>query len=241
MRTRGAPYTRDMVEDDDRRLVLLLADRVGRDLRAPIVERLERADAPFRAAVVGCDDPFIGLGDVAARIVDLLRRFRPHVVHVAVGMDDLRDQVEPDGETRPARRIADLRRDLHVIADAARQSVETDLVLATLPPVDDHRQDEVRRNDVDRFNVVVREVGRQRDVMIDRWDLAVDETAEVPPHLERDGSTLSHAGREAVAESTCTAIVDALLRADHPWRRFSRLDSGNPLAGIPRPRHLELD
>ena len=236
-----SPYTRDMIDGDDRRLVLLVADEVGRDLRAPIVERLERVDAPFRAAVVGCDDPFIGLGEVAAGLVDLLHRFRPHVIHVAVGRSDLGDRTEPDGDRRPARRIADLRRDLHGIADAARQSGETDLVLATLPPVDDEIQDEIRGNDVDRFNIVVREVGRQRDVLVDRWDLVVDEDSRTPPHLETDGVTLAPAARKAVADSACTAITDALLRADHPWRRFFRNMGGPSLDGIPRPRHLELD
>ena len=236
-----SPYTQDMIDGDDRRLVLLIADEAGRNLRAPIVERLERVDAPFRAAVVGCDEPFIGLGEVAAEIVDLLHRFRPHVVHVAVGASDLRDQLEPDGHRRPARGIAELRRDLHSIADAARQSGETDLVLATLPPVNDECQDGIRNNDVDRFNIVVREVGRQRDVMVDRWDLAVDEHAETPAHLEPDGITLTSQGRECVAESTCTAIVDALIRADHPWRRFCRGVGRHPLEGVPRPRHIELD
>ena len=236
-----SPYTRDMIDGDDQRLVLLIADEAGRGLRAPIVERLERVDAPFRAAVVGCDRPFIGLGEVAAEIVDLLHRFRPHVVHVAVGASDLRDRPEPDGQHRPARGIAELRRDLHSIADAARQSGETDLVLATLPAVDDERQDEVRNNDVDRFNIVVREVGRQRDVLVDRWDLVVDENAEAAPHLESDGITLTPEGRESVAESTSIAIVDALLRADHPWRRFCRDVARHPLEGVPRPRHIELD
>jgi len=230
-----------MDEGDDRRLVLLIADEAGRNLRAPVVEHLERVGAPFRPAVVGCDDPFTGLEEVAAEIVDLLHRFRPHVVHVSVGASDLRDRMEPDGHRRPARGIADLRRDLHSIADAARQSGETDLVLATLPPVKDECQDEIRNNDVDRFNVVVREVGRQRDVLVDRLDLAVDEHAVAPPHLETDGVTLADAGRECVAESTCTAIVDALLRADHPWRRFCRGWGRHPLEGVPRPRHIELD
>jgi hypothetical protein len=45
----------------------------------------------------------------------------------------------------------------------------------------------------------------------------------------------------AVADSTSTAIIDALLRADHPWRRFFRGGHGHPLQGIPRPRHIELD
>ncbi len=236
-----SPYTRNMIDDDDQRLVLLIADQAGRDLRAPIVERLERMDAPFRAAVVGCDDPFSGLAEVSAGIVDLLHRFRPHVVHVAVGGGDLMDQPDADGHRRPARGIAEVRRDLHSIADAARQSGETDLVLATLPPVDDRRQDLLRGNDVDRFNIVVREVGRQRDVLVDRWDLAVDETATTPPHLESDGISLAIAARVAVADSTSTAIIDALLRADHPWRRFFREGHGRPLQGIPRPRHMELD
>lgn len=236
----SAPYTRDMSDGAEQRLVLLVADEAGRNLRASIVNRLEEADVPFTMAVVGCDEPFIGLEEVATGVVDLLQRFRPHVVHVAVGERDLRDQPEPDGAMRPARGIADLRRDLHRIADAARQSGETDLVLATLPPVDDERQDRLRGNDIHRFNILVREVGRQRDVLVDRWDLAVDETARSPAHLEPDGHTLSEAGRDQVAASVATAIVDALIRADHPWRRFSRIGQGNPLEGIPRPRHLEL-
>ena len=229
-----------MSDGDDQRLVLLVADEAGRDLRASIVDRLEKADVPFTMAVVGCDEPFIGLEAVATGIVDLLHRFRPHDVHVAVGGADLRDVVEADGAVRPARSIADLRRDLHRIADAARQSGETDLVLATLPPVLDEPQDCVRANDVHRFNVAVREVGRQRDVLIDRWDLAIDEHADTPSHLEADGLTLTIPGREAVASSVATAITDALIRADHPWRQFCRIERGHPLEGVPRPRHLEL-
>ena len=62
-----------------------------------------------------------------------------------------------------------------------------------------------------------------------------------PAHLEPDGITLTSQGRECVAESTCTAIVDALIRADHPWRRFCRGVGRHPLEGVPRPRHIELD
>ena len=71
---RTTPYTRVVPEIDDQRLVLLVSDAAGRDLRAGIVTALDRTDVPFRMAVVGCDDPFTGLGEVAARMSDLLRR-----------------------------------------------------------------------------------------------------------------------------------------------------------------------
>lgn len=229
-----------MPENDDQRLVLLLSDAAGRDLRAEIVSALDRTDVPFRMAVVGCNDPFEGLGEVAERMSDLLRRFRPHAVHVAVGRTDLHRTTEPDGSSHPARRIADLRSDLHRIADAAHQSGESDLVLATPVPVLDEHQELVRANDVERLAVVIREVGRGRDVLVDRWDLAVAAAEAGPPHLAPDGITPSPEGRARLAESTARAIADVLLRADHPWRRFARGDGTGRLEGVPRPRHLEL-
>lgn len=229
-----------MPEIDDQRLVLLVSDAAGRDLRAGIVTALDRTDVPFRMAVVGCDDPFAGLDEVAARMSDLLRRFRPHAVHVAVGRTDLHRTTEPDGTSHPARRIADLRADLHRIADAVHQSGETDLVLATPVPVRDDSQEMVRGNDVERLTVVVREVGRGRDVLVDRWDLAIDPAEADPAHLDPDGLTPSTAGAARIADSAGRAIADVLLRAEHPWRRFARGDDHRILEGIPRPRHLEL-
>lgn len=242
------PYTRGVLESDDQRLVLLISDAAGRDLRAEVVAALDRTDVPFRMAVVGCDDPFEGLAEVADRMGDLLRRFRPHAVHVAMGCCDLHRTIEPDGSSHPARRIADLRSDLHRIADAVHQSGESDLVLATPAPVVDACQDLVRANDLERLAVVVREVGRGRDVLVDRWDLAIDpveastspETAHPGEHLGPDGVTPTPEGRIRLAESTARAIADALLRADLSWRRFARGEGTQLLEGIPRPRHLEL-
>lgn len=233
------PYTQDMIPDPlGQRLVLLLADTGARGLRPGLVKRLAMADVPFAMAVVGSDEPLEGLGDVADRMSDFLRTFRPHCVHVAVGRGDLRRTIEADGVSYPVRRIADLRADLHRVADAVKQSGETDLVVATLPPVVDERQDEIRGNDVDRLNVVIREVGRQRDFHVDRWDLAVDPVAN-PPHLAANGIALTDAGGERAGASAAVAIVDTLLRADHPWRRLGR-GGVYSMEGIPRPRHIEL-
>lgn len=220
------------------RLILLLADAGARGLRPDLVKRLADADVPFAMAVVGCDEPLESLGDVADRMADLLRTFRPHCVHVAVGRGDLRRSIEADGVSYPMRRIAELRADLHHIADAVKQSGETDLVVATLPPVLDERQDQIRDNDVDQFNVVVREVGRQRDVHVDRWDLAIAPDA-TPPHLAEDGIGLTDDGGKRAGASAAVAIVDTLLRADHPWRRLGR-GGAHSMEGIPRPRHIEL-
>ena len=238
------PYTRGVLETDDQRLVLLISDAAGRDLRAEVVAALDRTDVPFRMAVVGCDDPFSGLAEVAERMGDLLRRFRPHAVHVAMGCRDLHRTIEPDGSSHPARRIADLRLDLHRIADAVHQSGETDLVVATPAPVLDASQDLVRANDLERLAVVVREVGRGRDVLVDRWDLAIDIAEDAGldpmPHLGPDGITPTPEGRARLADSTARAIADVLLRADLSWRRFARGEGTQLLEGIPRPRHLEL-
>lgn len=222
----------------DQRLVLLLADAGARPLRSGLVTRLAIADAPFSIAVIGCDDPFDGLRSVADAMSDLLRTFRPHCVHVAAGRSDLRRSIEADGISYPTRRIVDLRSDLHRIADAVKQSGETDLVVATQPPVLDECQDEIRGNDVDRLNVVIREVGRQRDVHVDRWDLAIDLDAD-PRHLSDNGIDLTDVGGECAGRSAAIAIVDTLLRADHPWRRLGR-GSSHSMNGIPRPRHIEL-
>ena len=237
---RSPPYTPGVSDGDDQRLVLLISDPAGRDLRAAVVAALDRMDVPFRMAVVGCDEPFPGLADVAERMGELLRRFRPHAVHVSVGRTDLHRSLEADGASHPARRIADLRGDLHRIVDAVNQSGESDLVLATPVPVRDDGQDLIRANDVDRLTVVIREVGRGRDVLIDRCDLAIDLTESRPPHLASDGLTPSEAGRARVATSTARAVADALLRAEHPWRRLGRRGTGRLLEGIPRPRHPEL-
>ena len=229
-----------MTDDDDQRLVLLISDPGGRDLRASVVAALDRMDVPFRMAVVGCDDPFGGLGEVADRMGELLRRFRPHAVHVSVGRTDLHRTIEADGVSHPARRIADLRRDLHRIVDATSQSGESDLVLATPVPVHEDRQDLIRGNDLERLTVVIREVGRGRDVLIDRIDLAVDHSETAPPHLASDGLTPTSVGEQLIAASHARAVADVLLRADHPWRRFGRPGTGSVLHGIPRPRHPEL-
>jgi hypothetical protein len=236
----ATPYTPGVSDGDDQRTVLLISDPAGRDLRAEVVAALDRMDVPFRMAVVGCDEPFSGLAEVADRMSELLRRFRPHAVHVSVGRTDLHRTVEEDGTSQPARRIADLRRDLHRIADAVSQSGENDLVLATPVPVREDGQDLIRANDIERLTVVVREVGRGRDVLIDRFDLAVDPFETSVPHLEPDGLTASPEGRWRIADSTARAVADALLRADHPWRRFGRPGSDSVLEGIPRPRHPEL-
>lgn len=225
---------------EDQRLVLLIGDDIGRSMRMRIVERLEAADVPFRPAVVGCDPPFTGFEAVADAMSELLQTFRPHVAHIAVGRDDLRRTMEPDGVSHPARRLADIRRDLNRIIDAAKQSADTDVILSTLAPVRDDLQEDIRDDDVDRLNVVIREVGQRRDVLVDRWDRAIDRRAEGPDHLATDGQGLSSLGLDLVASSTTTAIVDALIRAENPWNQLTRIGRGGPLDGIPRPRHPEL-
>ena len=227
-------------EIEDQRLVLLIGDEIGRSMRARIVDRLEAADVPFRPAVVGCDRPFPGFEAVADAMTELLQTFRPHVAHVAVGRDDLRRTLEPDGASHPARRLADIRRDLNRIIDAAKQSADTDVVLSTVAAVRDDLQEEIRDDDVDRLNVVIREVGQRRDVLVDRWDQAIDRRPEGPDHLLPDGRGISSRGLDLVASSTTTAIVDALIRAENPWNRLTRIGRGGPLDGIPRPRHPEL-
>ncbi len=229
-----------MIDGDDRRLVLLISDPAGRGLRSEVVAALDRMDVPFRMAVVGCDEPFGSLAEVADRMSELLRRFRPHAVHVSVGRTDLHRTLEADGTSHPARRIADLRRDLHRVVDAVNQSGESDLVLATPVPVHEDGQDLIRPNDLERLTVVIREIGRSRDVLIDRGDLAIDLFETAAPHLESDGLTPSTAGRWRIADSTARAVADVLIRADHPWRRFGRPGTGAVLEGIPRPRHPEL-
>ncbi len=209
-------------------------------MRVRMVDRLEAADVPFRPAVVGCDRPFPGLESVADAMSELLQTFRPHVAHVAVGRNDLRRSFEPDGTSHPARRLADIRRDLNRIVDAAKQSADTDVVLATAPPVRDDLQEDIRDDDLDRLNVVIREVGQRRDVLVDRWDRVIDRCPDGADHLATDGLALSPDGLDLVAASTTTAIVDALLRAENPWNRLTRIGRGSPLEGIPRPRHPEL-
>lgn len=226
--------------DKDQRLVLLLGDETGRTLRRHIVERLEKADAPFRPAVIGCDLPFEGLAAVAEEMDELLKRFRPHVAHVSVGRTDLFRSIEPDGNSHPARGFVEIRQDLNRLVDAAKLSVETNLVIATAPPVRDDLQDLVRDDDIERLNVVIREVGQHRDVLIDRWDHAIDRSAADPAHLESDGHHLTEAGRQRVADSATRAIIDALIRAENPWNQFARVGRGSPLEGIPRPRHPEV-
>ncbi len=225
---------------EDQRLVLLIGDETGRMLRRLVVERLEQADVPFQPAVIGCDHPFQGFEAVAEQIGELLLKFRPHVAHVSVGSTDLRRTIEPDGNSYPARGLVDIRRDLNRVVDAAKISADTDLVLATAPPVRDDLQDLVRDDDIDRLNVVIREVGQRRDVLVDRWDQAIDRSATEPEHLEPDGHHLTQAGRERAADSTTRAIIDALLRAENPWNQLGRGGRGSPLDGIPRPRHPEL-
>jgi len=226
--------------DEDQRLVLLLGDETGRLLRRLIVEKLEEADVPFRPAVVGCDLPFEGFSPVADEMSELLLKFRPHVAHVSVGRTDLRRTIESDGNSYPARDLVDIQRDLDRIVDATKISADTDLVVATAPPVRDEFQDLVRDDDINRLNVVIREVGQRRDVLIDRWDLAVDSATPDPAHLESDGHQLTEAGREQVANSATRAIIDALLRAENPWNQLGRVGRGSPLEGIPRPRHPEV-
>ncbi len=227
-------------QPEDQRLVLLIGDEIGRSIRQRIVDRLEVADVPFRPAVVGCDRPFQGFEAVADAMSELLQTFRPHVAHVAVGRDDLRRTLEPDGISHPARRLADIRRDLNRIIDAAKQSADTDVVLSTAAPVRDDLQEAIRDDDVDRLNVVIREVGQRRDVLVDRWDRTIDRRSEGPDHLTADGHGLSSHGLDLAATSTTTAIVDALIRAENPWNRLTRIGRGGPLDGIPRPRHPEL-
>ena len=116
--------------------------------------------------------------------------------------------------------------------------------LATPAPVVDASQDLVRANDLERLAVVVREVGRGRDVLVDRWDLAIDIAEDAGldpmPHLGPDGITPTPEGRARLADSTARAIADVLLRAVLSWRRFARGEGTQLLEGIPRPRHLEL-
>ncbi|MDE0889325.1 MAG: hypothetical protein OSA40_07690 [Phycisphaerales bacterium] len=225
---------------EDQRLVLLLGDETGRLLRRPIVERLEEADVPFRPAVIGIDLPFDGFGPVAEEMGELLQKFRPHVAHVSVGRTDLQRTIESDGNSYPARGLVDICRDLNHLVDAAKLSADTDLVIATAPPVRDELQDLVRDDDINRLNVVIREVGQRRDVLIDRWDRAIDLSATEPAHLEPNGHRLTEAGLQRVADSATKAIIDALLRAENPWNQLARSGRSSPLEGIPRPRHPEL-
>ncbi|MCH2160943.1 MAG: SGNH/GDSL hydrolase family protein [Phycisphaerales bacterium] len=210
---------------------------------------MNRADIPFTVAVVGPVEPLTGARTTSYQLPELLREYRPDVVHVSHGHIDITRQVEADGNTYTSEHMPEIEMHLHHIIDAVAELPACECVLASTPPVIDSCQDTVRMDDVERLNTVIRSVGDQRDTLVDRLDLAIA-TSPLPPtdidvtparHLSDDGLQLTDAGQMAASRSTVKAIADVLLRAEHPWRKMLKLGQGKPFDGVARPRDPELD
>ena len=235
------------VSELPQRLILLLSDKEGLERRAAVVEALDITDMPFAPAVVGPAHGFAGIRQVASELPDLLLKHRPHAVHLSLGHADLLRRVEEDGMSYTNERFAEIERYLHQAIDAVVECSMCEFVITTAAPVRDELQDDVRMNDVERLNTVIRSVAASRDVLVDRLDLVIsreetpsdmDNSSEA--HLAEDGRRFSSVGVRLAARSNCSAITDVLLRAEHPWRQMMRGGMGGGLDGLSRPPHPEL-
>ena len=203
---------------------------------------------PFAPAVVGPSYGFAGVGQVATELPELLLRHRPHAVHLSLGHADLLRRVEEDGNSYTNERFAEIERYLHYAIDAVIESSMCEFVITTAPPVREETQDDVRMSDVERLNTVIRSVASSRDVLVDRLDMAISRDTPSPtpndpsptPHLCDDGRGFTEAGNLLAARSTCNALSDVLLRAEHPWRQMMRGGMEGGLDGLARPPHPEL-
>lgn len=226
------------MNSDPQRVVLILSDESGLERRSLVVSAMENVDIPFAAAVVGPATGFSGIRALADALPELIRRYKPHAIHVSLGHADLVRRTQDDGKTYKAETFAAIETGLQSLIDAPIETAMCDFVIATATPVDDRLQDDIRMGDVERLNGIIRLVAADRDVLVDRVDVAIPR--EEPQPLEPDGHTLSESGKEVVARSAARAIAEVLVRAEHPWRQIMRSNLAGDFDGIKRARHPEL-
>lgn len=191
----------------EQKRILLLGDSIRLGYQ-PVAKSILESDQDIAFEVVGPSYSTGSSVELAEKIEELLREYTPDAVHFNAGLDDVIWHLK---EQRNEVSVADYTLNLQRIIDAMRPTLGSDIVFATITPVNDEAQansgstDGERCNrEIEEYNSAAQSVMLANNILINHLDRVIqaDDTA----FLDTDGVSLSDAGEKAAGEAVATVV-----------------------------------